>query len=121
MLATDEQGRTVARWNISLFPPISTPIQKVALTMRDDRAGVPGATVVLTPAGSDQDPATGFSADLLTGATEGNGQLYEGLDELDAAAGQLARGLRPAGDGAGRPGRRGELQRQVRRSHWPRA
>ena len=92
MLATDEQGRTVARWNISLFPPISTPIQKVALTMRDDRAGVPGAKVVLTPAGSDQDPATGFSADLLTGATEGNGQLYEGLDELDAAAGQLAEG-----------------------------
>ena len=92
MLATDERGRTVARWNISLFPPISTPIQKVALTMRDDRAGVPGAKVVLTPAGSDQDPATGFSADLLTGANEGNGQLYEGLDELDAAAGQLAQG-----------------------------
>ena len=92
MLATDEQGRTVARWNISLFPPVSTPIQSVALTMRDDRAGVPGAKVVLTPAGTDQDPATGFSADLLTGANEGNGQLYEGLDALDAAAGQLANG-----------------------------
>ena len=92
MLATDEQGRTVARWNISLFPPISTPIQEVALTMRDDRAGVPGAKVVLTPAGTDQDPATGFSSDLLTGANEGNGQLYEGLDALDAAAGELALG-----------------------------
>ncbi len=92
MLATDEQGQTVARWNISLFPPISTPIQTVALTMRSDRAGVPGASVVLTPAGSDQDPATGFSADLLTGATEGNGQLFEGLDALDEAAGQLAEG-----------------------------
>jgi putative membrane protein len=92
MLATDEQGRTVARWNISLFPPVSTPIQKVSLTMRSERAGVPGATVVLTPAGSDQDPATGFSSDLLTGANEGNGQLYEGLDALDAAAGQLSAG-----------------------------
>ena len=92
MLATDEQGRTVARWNISLFPPISTPIQTVALTMRDDRAGVPGAKVVLTPAGTEQDPATGFSSDLLTGANEGNGTLYEGLDALDAAAGELAQG-----------------------------
>ena len=92
MLATDEQGRTVARWNISLFPPVSTPIQTVSLTMRSERAGVPGATVVLTPAGSDQDPATGFSADLLTGANEGTGQLYEGLEALDAAAGQLAQG-----------------------------
>ena len=92
MLATDEQGRTVARWNISLFPPISTPIQTVSLTMRDDRAGVPGAKVVLTPAGTDEDPATGFSADLLNGTNEGNGQLYEGLDALDAAAGELAQG-----------------------------
>ncbi|HYN55563.1 MAG TPA: hypothetical protein VES03_00045 [Motilibacterales bacterium] len=92
MLATDEQGQTVARWNVSLFPPISTPIQTVALTMRSDRAGVPGASVVLTPAGTDQDPATGFSADLLTGANEGNGHLYEGLEALDAAAGQLAVG-----------------------------
>lgn len=92
MLATDEQGRTVARWNISLFPPISTPIQTVSLTMRDDRAGVPGAAMVLTPAGSGQDPATGFSDDLLTGANEGNGTLYEGLDALDAAAGQVAEG-----------------------------
>jgi putative membrane protein len=92
MLATDDQGRTVARWNISLFPPISAPIQEVGLTMRDDRAGVPAATVVLTPAGTDEDPATGFSADLLTGAEEGNGQLYEGLDALNAAAGQLAEG-----------------------------
>ena len=92
MLATDDQGRTVARWNVSLFPPISTPIQTIALTMRDDRAGVPAATVVLTPAGSDQDPATGFSADLLTGADEGNGTLYEGLAALDAAAVQLATG-----------------------------
>ncbi len=92
MLATDEQGRTVARWNISLFPPISTPIQTLTLTMRTDRAGVPGATVVLTPAGSDQDPATGFSADLLTGANDGNNALYEGLDALDEAAGQLAEG-----------------------------
>ncbi|MDH3959179.1 MAG: hypothetical protein OEU98_06885, partial [Actinomycetota bacterium] len=32
MLATDEQGRTVARWNVSLFPPISTPIQALGLT-----------------------------------------------------------------------------------------
>jgi putative membrane protein len=92
MLATDEQGRTVARWSISLFPPISTPIQTVSLSMRDDRAAVPAATVVLTPAGTDQDPATGFSADLLTGTHEGNGQLYEGLDALDAAAGELAQG-----------------------------
>lgn len=92
MPATDEQGRTVVRWNISLFPPVSTPIQKVGLTMRSERAGVPGATVVLTPAGTDQDPATGFSSDLLTGANEGNGQLYEGLEALDAAAGQLAQG-----------------------------
>ena len=108
MLATDEQGRTVARWNISLFPPISTPIQTVALTMRDDRAGVPGAKVVITPAGTDQDPATGFSSDLLTGANEGNGTLYEGLDALDAAARAARPGLRPAGDRAGWPGRRGE-------------
>ena len=142
MLATDEQGRTVARWNISLFPPISTPIQKVALTMRDDRAGVPGATVVLTPAGSDQDPATGFSSDLLTGATEGNGQLYEGLDALDAAAGQLALGsdqlatglaglaggansAAEASDvtrqGRGRLGRRGRDRRRTPPTRWPRA
>ncbi len=110
MLATDDQGRTVARWNISLFPPISTPIQTVSLTMRSDRAGVPGASVVLTPAGTDQDPATGFSADLLTGANEGNGQLYEGLDALDAAAGQLAQGSDQLADRAGRPRRRGELR-----------
>ncbi len=92
MLATDDQGRTVARWNISLFPPISSPVQTTTLTMRDDRSGVPAATVVLTPAGSDQDPATGFSDDLLTGADEGNATLYEGLAALDEAAVQLAAG-----------------------------
>jgi putative membrane protein len=92
MRATDDQGRTVARWNISLFPPISTPIQTIALIMRDDRSGVPAASVVLTPAGTDQDPATGFSAGLLTGVEQGNGTLYEGLEALDDAAVQLATG-----------------------------
>ena len=92
MLATDAQGRSVARWNVSLFPPISSPIQTLSLSMRADRAGVPRAEVVLTPAGTGQDPATGFSADLLTGANQGNDELYEGLDALDAAATQLAVG-----------------------------
>ena len=92
MLATDEQGRTVARWNISLFPPISTPIQELTLTMRAERAAVPGAQVLLTPAGADQDPATDFSADLLGGTTSGNSELYDGLSALDAAAGDLADG-----------------------------
>jgi putative membrane protein len=92
MLATDEQGRTVARWNVALFPPISTPIQTLELTMRTERAAVPGAEVLLTPAGTDQDPATGFADELLDGSTSGSEELYEGLSTLDAAAGEIAQG-----------------------------
>ncbi len=92
MLATDEQGRTVARWNVSLFPPISTPIQTLELTMRTERAAVPGVEVLLTPAGTDQDPATGFADELLDGSSSGSAELYEGLSTLDAAAGEIAQG-----------------------------
>ena len=99
MLATDEQGRTVARWNISLFPPISTPTQELALTMRTERAAVPGAQVLLTPAGADQDPATDFSAGLLDGTTSGNSELYDGLAALDSAAGDLAAGSAQLAEG----------------------
>ena len=34
ILAADATGRTVAQWNVSLFPPISTPVQRVTLRMR---------------------------------------------------------------------------------------
>ncbi len=92
MLATDQQGRTVARWNVALYPPISSPIQRIGFTMRTTRAAVPAVTVELTPATSDQDPGTGVTADLLGGATAGNESLYDGLAALDAAAGRLALG-----------------------------
>ena len=103
MLATDEQGRTVARWNVSLFPPISTPIQTLELTMRTERAAVPGAEVLLTPAGTDQDPATGFADELLDGSNSGNGELYEGLSHPRCRRRRHRPGHRRAGHGAGRP------------------
>jgi len=108
MLATDEQGRTVVRWNVSLFPPISAPIQRIGFTMRADRAGIPAVEVELTPAALDQDPAADFSSELLTGATAGNEELYGGLSELDrgatslaSGADQLSQGLAGLATGAG--------------------
>ena len=92
VLGTDERGRTVAQWNLSLFPPISEPIQHATLTLRTDRAAVPAARVLLVPAGTDQAPAAAFSATLLDGSTRSSDELYEGLTELDAGAAALAEG-----------------------------
>jgi putative membrane protein len=108
VLATDAKGRTVARWNVSLYPPISTPIQRMGLVLRAPSAAIPAAEVVLTPIRSDQDPSDEFSASLVTGATEANEELFRGLDELDGGAAavadgsdQLATGLSGLAGGAG--------------------
>jgi putative membrane protein len=98
-LATDAEGRTLARWLVSLYPPISGPIQRMSIVTRAERAVVPAVEVVLTAVASEQDPADEFAADLLSGATEGNAELYEGLSALDAAAGQLAQGSGQLADG----------------------
>jgi putative membrane protein len=90
--ATDVNGRTVVRWLVSLYPPISAPIQSFTTTVRTDRAAVPGAEVVLTPVRTDEDPSDAFSAELLSGARSGNETLFEGLSELDAGAAELAAG-----------------------------
>jgi X-X-X-Leu-X-X-Gly heptad repeat protein len=92
MLATDDQGRTLARWNVSLYPPLSAPIQQIGYTMRTARAAIPAVAVELTPATVTQDPGTDLSSTLLTGAVTGNESLYAGLEALDSAAGQLATG-----------------------------
>lgn len=99
ILATDESGRTIAQWNVSLFPPISQPIQRVSLTMHSERAGVPAAQVQLTPAATDQSPPTQFSDDLLAGTTEGSTTTYEGLSTLNQGASQLATGSTQLADG----------------------
>lgn len=92
MLATDEQGRTIARWNVALFPPISEPIQELELTLRTQRAAIPAAQVLLQPTGTGQDPGADFSADLLSGSVEANSEVFDGLRTLDSAAGFLASG-----------------------------
>ncbi len=71
----------------------------MSLTMTTERASIPGARVLLTPAGSGQDPATDFSAQLLGGSTAGNDELYDGLAALDEAAGELADGSAQLADG----------------------
>jgi putative membrane protein len=108
VLATDAKGRTIVRWNVSLYPPISTPIQRMALVLRTESASIPAAEVVLTPIRSDQDPSDEFAATLVTGATEANEELFGGLDELDRGAlaladgsDQLATGLSGLAGGAG--------------------
>jgi putative membrane protein len=100
--ATDVNGRTVVRWMVSLYPPISAPIQSFTTTMRTDRAAVPGAEVVLTPVRTDGDPSDEFSAELLTGITTGNQTLFDGLAELDAGAAELAAGSGQLASGLGR-------------------
>jgi putative membrane protein len=92
MLATDAQGRTLARWNVALYPPVSSPVQRIGFTLRTPRAAIPAVAVELTPATLDQDPATGFAADLLLAATQGNAELHSGLAELDRNALGLASG-----------------------------
>jgi putative membrane protein len=85
-------GETVLRWLVSLYPPISGPVQAFTARIRTDRAAVPAAEVVLAPVRSDEDPAEQFSADLLAATTEGNTTLLEGLAELDDGAASLATG-----------------------------
>jgi putative membrane protein len=92
VLATDADGRTVARWAIALHPPISEPIQTVSLAMRADPAAIPAAALELAPVPAAQDPGDAFAADLLDGITTGNADLYAGLRDLDVGAEGLATG-----------------------------
>lgn len=89
---TDVNGRTVVRWLVSLYPPISAPIQAFTATLRTERAAVPGAEVLLTPVRTEEDPSDAFSAELLAGIGAGNESLFGGLSELDAGASVLAAG-----------------------------
>lgn len=107
MPSTDERGRGVLRWNVSLYPPVSSPQQEAALHVRADRLGIPAARITLTPAGVDRDPATDLAGELLAGAVAGNADLHGGLTELDRGAdavaegtGGLATGLGQLADGA---------------------
>lgn len=112
MRSADAQGRTVVRWNVSLFPPLSPPQQRATLTMRTERASIPAIEVVLTPAGADEDPATAFSSDLLAATVSGNAELYDGLHDLDRGAGAVAEGTGRMADGlAGLASGAGQLAR----------
>lgn len=89
---TDERGRTVLRFPLLLAPPLGDFQAEAVVSLRTSDGSTPQVRLEVAPGTSRTDPATGFSAQALSGAVEGNTELAAGLGELGEQAGLLGRG-----------------------------
>jgi putative membrane protein len=99
-VTTDADGRTLLRYSLLLAPPLGSFQKDVTVKVRAVDGATPQAVLAVVPATSVTDAATGFSADALAGAVEGNTELASGLGELGEQTGLLADGAAAVADGA---------------------
>jgi putative membrane protein len=89
-IGTGPDGGTVLAWDLVLYPPIGVPQRTMVLDVSAPTLTVPAARMQVLPVTAAQDPAVGFTTDLLDSSVEGNATLAEGLTELDANARRVA-------------------------------
>ncbi len=99
-VTTDASGRVLLRSSLLLAPPLGAFQQDVVVELRAVDGATPQAVLEVVPATSVTDAATGFSADALAGAVEGNTELAAGLGELGEQTGLLAEGAAAVADGS---------------------
>ena len=107
LTSTDRTGDTLVTWNLLVYPPMGSFTQELTMKANIDEGQIPGIVLTMVPATTTQDPATGFSKDLLTTTVEGNEQLEEGVDQLNTqtlalatGAAELTSGIVELSDGA---------------------
>ena len=98
--STDGQGRTVLAYNLLLAPPTGDFQQVFSVRMAADRGATPGASLLVAPATSDQNPALGFASSLVGQSAASSAQLADGVAALDAGAGSVADGAAALAEGA---------------------
>ncbi|MEI6622818.1 MAG: hypothetical protein WCP28_13015, partial [Actinomycetes bacterium] len=89
---TTAGGQTSLLWNLVLYPPLGNYTQEMAFGVRSDDLQVPEVTMEVVPVANAQDPAVGFSANLLSQSVTGNKKLADGLSQLNDSALKLADG-----------------------------
>ena len=99
VVSTGNTGGTVLHWNLVLYPPLGNPQQELTLELRSTSLAIPAAHMQVAPVTSAQDPAVGFSRDLLDKSVKGNTTLADGLTELDSNALAVAKGAAQVTDG----------------------
>ena len=99
-VTTDASGRVLVRSSLLLAPPLGSFQQDVVVQMSAVDGATPQAVLEVVPATSVNDAATGFSAEALAGAVEGNTELATGLGELGDQTGLLADGAATVAGGA---------------------
>ncbi|MEI8081218.1 MAG: hypothetical protein WCI74_05165 [Actinomycetes bacterium] len=89
---TTAEGRTALLWNLVLYPPLGNYLQEMSFAVRGDDLQIPAVTMQVVPVANAQDPAVGFSSNLLSQSVSGNQKLAGGLTQLDDSAAKLADG-----------------------------
>ncbi len=90
VVGTNQRGETTLLWNVVLYPPMGNFQEQLKYRITGDSLQVPALSMQVVPVTNDQDPAVGFSADLLSKTVEGNETMTNGLTSLDDSAAELA-------------------------------
>lgn len=92
VVSTNTEGRTTLLWNLVLYPPLGNYQQDVSYRVDSGSMRIPTVQMQVVPVMNSQDPAVGFSANLLSQSVKGNTTLVDGLTQLDASTTKLANG-----------------------------
>jgi len=92
VVSTTTEGLTALQWNLVLYPPMGSFQQVMTFRISGNDLIVPTVKMEVIPVTNGQDPAIGFTANLLSESVSGSAQLADGLTELDDSTLQLAAG-----------------------------
>lgn len=90
--STDEQGRTVLRYDLYLSPPAGDYQAQAQIVLHAERGATPQAVLTLAPVTDGQSPVLGFAAGLVGQSVASTEELLAGAAVLDAQTAALARG-----------------------------
>ncbi len=91
-VTTDGEGNSILSWDLVLYPPLGDFSQTLSFTATADEGSVPQTVLTAAPAGTAQNPAADFSAELLEQSADGTEELAAGLEQLDNQTLSLAQG-----------------------------
>jgi len=99
VVSTTADGSTSLLWNVVLYPPLGSYQQTLNYSVSGDELAIPALKMQLIPVANSQDPAVGFSSNLLTESVKGNTKLAGGLQKIDDSTAELADGAAQLTDG----------------------
>ncbi|NQU36123.1 MAG: hypothetical protein HQ526_00825, partial [Actinobacteria bacterium] len=92
VVSTTTEGLTALQWNLVLYPPLGSYQQVMTFRISGNDLVVPTVKMEVIPVENSQDPAVGFTANLLSDSVSGSTKLADGLTQLDNSTLQLAAG-----------------------------